>query len=90
MYWLFLLFAIGAFFFALTTTHAGLLWLALLAALACLLLWVRGLYRARTGDAFTATPRALHPAELQAIREQLRASAAPPSSHPPSEGQPQP
>ncbi|SBV37425.1 conserved exported hypothetical protein [uncultured Stenotrophomonas sp.] len=89
MYWLFLLFAIGAFFFALTTTHAGLLWLALLAALACLLLWVRGLYHARTGGAFTATPRALHPAELQAMREQLRPAAPPPSNLPP-EGQPQP
>lgn len=89
MHWLFLLFAIGALFFALTTTHPGLLLLGMLAALACLLLWVRGLYIARVGNAFTATPRALHPSELQAMRDQLR-SAGTVSSNPPSEGQPQP
>jgi len=84
---LFLLFAIGAFFFALTTTHAGLLWLALAAALACLLLWVRGLYRARAGNAFAAVPRPLHPAELQTMREQLRAAAP---ANPSPERQPLP
>ncbi len=89
MHWLFLLFAIGAFFFALTTTHGGLLLLGMLVALACSLLWVRGLYIARVGNAFTATPRALHPSELQAMRDQLRSASAA-SSNPPSEGQPQP
>ncbi|MGB3871690.1 MAG: hypothetical protein WA956_03405 [Stenotrophomonas sp.] len=90
MHWLFLLFAIGALFLTLTTRHAGLLWLGLVVALACLSLWVRGLYRARTGGVFTAPPRALHPAQLQALRDQLRSGSNPASSHPPSEEQPQP
>ena len=91
MHWLFLLFAIAALFFVLTTTHAGWLLLALLAALVCLLLWIRGLYRARFGDTFTAMPRALHPSELQAMRDQLRAgSNATPPPIPRPEGQSQP
>ena len=90
MYWLFLLLAIAALFFALTTTHGGLLLLGILAALVCALLWARGLYLARFGNAFTATPRTLHPSELQAMRDQLRSTSTTTSSNPSSEKQPQP
>ncbi|WP_433853104.1 hypothetical protein [Stenotrophomonas nitritireducens] len=92
MYWLFLLLALGAFVLAITTTHTWLLLLSLLAALLLFLLWMKGLYAARFGGTASQMPRALHPAELQAMREQLRPGSAgtvpPPSSapeeHPPS------
>ncbi len=92
MYWLFLLLALGAFTLAITTTHTGLLLLSLLAALLFFLLWMKGLYAARFAGTAHQTPRALHPAELQALRDQLRpgmppaASPSPsaPEQHPPS------
>ena len=92
MYWLFLLLALGAFTVSLTTTHAGLLLLSLLAALALFLLWIRGLYVARFAGSSRQAPRALHPAELQALRNQLRPPVQPatppsppaPEEHPPS------
>lgn len=73
MYWLFLLLAIGAFFFAVSTTQMWLLVLALLAALVFSLLWIRGLYVAKFGDSAPTAPRVLHPAELQRMRDQLLA-----------------
>ncbi len=76
MYWLFLLFALAAFLFALSTTHTGLLVTALIAALVFALLWVKGLYAARFGGVVNDVPRPLHAAELQALREQLRPGAA--------------
>jgi hypothetical protein len=75
MYWLFLLLAIGAFILAISTTQMWLLVLALVASLVFALLWVKGLYVARMGSVVADTPRALHPAELQALREQLRGQA---------------
>ncbi|WP_228114257.1 hypothetical protein [Stenotrophomonas sp. MYb238] len=92
MYWLFLLLALGAFVLAITTTQTWLLLLSLLAALLLFLLWMKGLYAARFGGTASQTPRALHPAELQALREQLgpgRTATVAPSSpaseeHPPS------
>ncbi|WP_293706686.1 hypothetical protein [Stenotrophomonas sp. UBA7606] len=75
MYWLFLVLALGAFLVTLTTTHMVLLVLSALAALVFLLLWVKGLYAARIGSVSEA-PRPLHPAELQALREQFRAQQA--------------
>ncbi len=75
MYWLFLVLALGAFLVTLTTTHMLLLVLSALAALVFLLLWVKGLYVARIGSVSEA-PRPLHPAELQALREQFRAQQA--------------
>ncbi len=77
MYWLFLLLALGAFTLAITTTHAGLLLLALLAALLFFLLWIKGLHAARFSGAASQPARALHPAELQALRDQLRPAASP-------------
>ncbi len=92
MYWLFLLLALGAFILAITTTHPWLLFLSLLAALLFFLVWIKGLYAARFSGTASQAPRALHPDELQALREQLRPGASPavpPSSpaneeHPPS------
>lgn len=81
MYWLFLLLALGAFLLAISTTQAWLLALALLAALVFMLLWVRGLYIARIGGVISDTPRALHPAELQALREKYRTGATPAPDH---------
>jgi hypothetical protein len=76
MYWLFLLLALGAFVLAISATQTWLLLLSLLASLVFAFLWVKGLYVARVGGALTDAPRALHPAEMQALREQFRANAA--------------
>ena len=81
MYWLFLLLALGAFLLAISTTQAWLHALALLAALVFMLLWVRGLYIARVGGVISDTPRTLHPAELQALREKYRTGAAAAPDH---------
>lgn len=82
MYWLFLLLALGAFVVAISATQTWLLLLSLLAALGFALLWVKGLYAARIGGVIGDTPRALHPAELQALREQLRPGADAPAASP--------
>lgn len=42
MHWLYLLLALGALWLAITTPHAWLLLLALLAALALFVAWMRG------------------------------------------------
>ncbi|WP_282268364.1 hypothetical protein [Stenotrophomonas sp. PS02298] len=76
MYWLFLLLALGAFVLAFSTTHSGLLVLALLAALVFLVLWAKGLYVSRFSGVSSA-PRPLHAAELQALRAQLQPKADP-------------
>ncbi|WP_241772643.1 hypothetical protein [Stenotrophomonas pictorum] len=88
MYWLFLLLALGAFVLAISATQTWLLLLSLLASLVFALLWVKGLYAARIGGALTDAPRALHPAELQALREQFRVDAAAPTVAPPPPVQP--
>lgn len=80
MYWLFLLLALGAFILALSTTQMWLLVLALVASLVFAFLWIKGLYVSRIGAAVTEAPRALHPAELQALRDQLRAEAGAPAT----------
>lgn len=85
MYWLFLLLAIGAFALAVATPQMWLLVVLLLAALAFFLLWIKGLYVAKFGSVLPDATRALHPAELQRLREQLRADKpdeTPPSSAP--------
>lgn len=89
MYWLFLLLALAAFVFALSTTNMALLVLSLVAALVFMLLWVKGLYAAKFDGVVNDVPRPLHAAELQALREQLRpaatadaATATPPSPAP--------
>lgn len=93
MHWLFLLLALITFTIALSATQAWLLALTLLATLAFLALWLRGLYVTRVGATFSQTPRPLHQAELQALREQLRrangdtATSAP--SVPPASPSPQ-
>jgi uncharacterized membrane protein len=87
MYWLFLLLALGAFVLAISATQTWLLLLALLASLVFALLWVKGLYAARISGALNDAPRALHPAEMQALREQFRANATP-TTAPPTPAQP--
>lgn len=72
MYWLFLLLAIAAFTLAVSTPQMWLLVIALLVSLAFFLLWIKGLYVARFGSVVPEPRRALHPAELQKLREQLR------------------
>ncbi len=75
MYWLFLVLALGAFLVTISTTQTWLLVLSALATLLLLVLWVKGLYVNRIGNVSEA-PRPLHPAELQALREQFRAQQA--------------
>ncbi|WP_313255800.1 hypothetical protein [Stenotrophomonas sp.] len=75
MYWLFLLLALAAFVFALSTTNMALLVLSLVAALVFMLLWVKGLYAAKFDGVVNDVPRPLHAAEMQALREQLRPAA---------------
>ena len=76
MYWLYLLLALGCFAFALKTPHAGLMSVALLAALALLLAWVRGRYVARFGE-LQRDPASLVDAEaLRRLREQAPPRAA--------------
>ncbi len=76
MYWLFLLLALGGFMLALSTTKMWLLVLALVASLVFLLLWVKGLYAARISGVISDSPRPLHPAELQALRDQFKPKGA--------------
>lgn len=76
MYWLFLLLALGGFMLALSTTKMWLLVLSLVASLVFLLLWVKGLYAARISGVISDSPRALHPAELQALRDQFKPKGA--------------
>lgn len=79
MHWLFLLLALGALILAFSTPHMWLLVLALLAALALLLAWVRGWYVARIGDVQRDLGTMVDPAELRRLRElaQARKQAAP-------------
>ncbi|WP_449468319.1 hypothetical protein [Stenotrophomonas humi] len=76
MYWLFLLLALGAFVLAISTTQMWLLVLSLFASLLFAVLWVKGLFAARVGGVVGDAPRPLHPAELQALRDQLRGQNA--------------
>ncbi|WP_066098700.1 hypothetical protein [Xanthomonas massiliensis] len=73
MHWLFLLLAFGALVLAFSTPHMGLLLLSLLASLLFFVLWIRGWYLARMGQADNRTPLMVTPAELQRMREQARA-----------------
>ncbi len=82
MYWLFLLLSLGAFILAISTTQEWMLVLSLVASLVFALLWVKGLYVARVGTVVADPPRALHPAELQALRDQLRERSAAQSDTP--------
>lgn len=77
MYWLFLLLALGAFVLAISTTQMWLLVLSLFASLLFAVLWVKGLFAARVSGVVSDAPRPLHPAELQALRDQLRSQNAP-------------
>lgn len=51
MHWLFLLMALGALVLAFSTPHVWLLVASLLVALLLLLLWTRGWFASRMGDA---------------------------------------
>jgi len=80
MYWLFLLLALGAFVLAISTTQMWLLVLSLFASLLFAVLWIKGLFAARVGGVVGDAPRPLHPAELQALRDQLRSQSASPQT----------
>lgn len=82
MYWLFLLLAIGAFMLALSTPQMWLLVLALLVTLIFFLLWIKGLYVAKFDSVLPEPRKALHPAELQNLREQLKPTADSNTSEP--------
>ncbi|MGV8960078.1 MAG: hypothetical protein ACOH1V_06790 [Stenotrophomonas sp.] len=88
MYWLFLLLAIGAFMLAISTPQLWLLVIALLAALVFFLLWIKGLYVSKFGQVADA-PRALHPVELQRLREQLAKESPSDTPAVPPTGEPQ-
>ncbi|MEN5273695.1 hypothetical protein [Stenotrophomonas lactitubi] len=83
MYWLYLLLALGCFAFALKTPNMGLMSLALLAALAFLLAWVRGRYVARFGDLQRDPATLADSDELRRLREQAKVTPAD-GSDPPS------
>lgn len=69
MHWLYLLLAIGALLFALTTRSGGLLALCLLASAGFLLAWAAGWYRERVGDSRRDEMAMIDPLELRRMRE---------------------
>lgn len=74
MHWLYLLLALGALWLAITTPHAWLLLLALLAALALFVAWMRGWYLDRIGGQPQRDESAIiDPLELRKLREQAAA-----------------
>ncbi|HAI47477.1 hypothetical protein D3C87_350950 [compost metagenome] len=73
MHWLFLLLALGCFALALKTSQWSLMLLALLGALVCLLIWVRGMYVARFGNLQRDISSVIDPTELRRLREQAQA-----------------
>jgi hypothetical protein len=76
MYWLFLLFALGALAVAFAATSTALLALCLLASLGCLIAWAAGFYGARVGAARRDMGQMIDPAELRRLREQAAARKA--------------
>lgn len=76
MYWLFLLFAIGALAVAFTTSSTAVLALCLLVSLACFLAWAVGFYSARVGSARDNAAPMIDPLELRRLREQAEARKA--------------
>ena len=73
MHWLYLLLALGALWLALTTPYGWLLFLALLAALALLVAWMRGWYLDRIGGQQRDESAIIDPLELRKLREQAAA-----------------
>ena len=73
MHWLYLLLALGALWLALTTPYGWLLFLALLAALALLVAWMRGWYLDRIGGQQRDESAIIDPLELRRLREQAEA-----------------
>jgi hypothetical protein len=76
MYWLFLLFALGAVAVAVSTSSAVVLIVCLLISAACLLAWVLGFYSARVGRARDDAMPMIDPLELHRLREQAQARKA--------------
>ncbi|MDR1076324.1 MAG: hypothetical protein LBL59_08550 [Xanthomonadaceae bacterium] len=69
MYWLFLLFAVGALALAFTTPHFWLMGLSSLAALALCLAWAYGWYSSRVGRNQRDESSMIDPVELRRMRE---------------------
>lgn len=76
MHWLFLLFAAGAFFFALHTPSQGLMVLALVASLGLCAAWIRGRYLEKFGGPQQDLATSIDPAELLRMRQQAEARRA--------------
>lgn len=87
MYWLFLLFAIGALAVAFTTTSTAVLLLCLLVSLACFVAWAMGFYSARVGSVRDNAAPMIDPAELRRLREQTEARKAAAASEQQSPGE---
>ncbi|KAF1686823.1 hypothetical protein B1992_05360 [Pseudoxanthomonas broegbernensis] len=69
MHWLYLLFALGALLLAITTTHAWLLALCLIAAAGLFVAWALALYQQRVGDSGRDALGMIDPTELRRMRE---------------------
>jgi hypothetical protein len=76
MYWLFLLFALGALTVAFTASSTVVILLCLLVSLACFLAWAMGFYSARVGSARVNAMPIIDPLELRRLREQAEARKA--------------
>lgn len=83
MYWLYLPLALAALYLAISTTHAWLVAVGLLATVLLIVAWAHGWYRSRLGAAADAPEPDIHaiidPAELRRLRElaQARKQQAP-------------
>lgn len=69
MHWLYLLFAFGALLLAVTTTHAWLLALCLVAVVVLFAAWALTLYQRRVGSGGRDALGLIDQAELQRMRE---------------------
>lgn len=76
MHWLYLLLAFGALLLAITTAHAWLLALGLVAALVLFVAWALVQYRHRAGDSHRDVLTMIDPAELRRMRELAEARRA--------------
>ena len=73
MHWLYLLLSLGALWLAMKAASFWLLFLALLAALALFLAWMRGWYLDRIGGQQRDESAIIDPLELRRLREQAEA-----------------
>ena len=89
MHWLFLLLALGALWLAISTAHAWLMVLALLASLALFVAWMRGWYLDRVGGPQRDESAIIDPLELRQLREQAQARKREAAAQAPDQSPPQ-